>query len=145
MSVKLGIYKDMRIMKEQFKIIHKQYLKCVHNFQYFVACPPKINANSIQLYSLLIYISLISLIGLGVFQLQIRTKKTEGDFPGGAVAKTQCSQCKEMRFDPWSKMQIPSAATKIPAQLNKYKNFFFNLRKMRKCGCLVRFAQTITP
>ena len=67
MSVKLGIYKDMYIMKEYFKIIHRQFSKCVHSFQYFVACPPKINENSIQLYSLLIYISLISLVGLGVF------------------------------------------------------------------------------
>ena len=34
------------------------------------------------------------------------------DFPGGPVAKTMCSQCREPRFDPWSHMlQLrPSAA-----------------------------------
>ena len=29
-------------------------------------------------------------------------KKIRGDFPGGPVAKTPCSQCRGLRFIPWS-------------------------------------------
>ena len=29
-------------------------------------------------------------------------KGREGDFPGGPVAKSLCSQCRELRFNPWS-------------------------------------------
>ena len=35
-----------------------------------------------------------------------------GDFPGGRVAKTLCSQCRGHRFDPWSGNWIPQATTK---------------------------------
>ena len=37
-----------------------------------------------------------------------------GDFPGGRVAKTLCSQCWGLRFDPWSGNWIPQATTKNP-------------------------------
>ena len=37
-----------------------------------------------------------------------------GDFPGGRVAKTLCSQCRGHRFDPWSGNWIPQATTKNP-------------------------------
>ena len=36
----------------------------------------------------------------------------EGDFPGGPVAKTPHSQCREPRFELWSGTQIPHATTK---------------------------------
>ena len=32
-------------------------------------------------------------------RLKWRSRK---DFPGGPVAKTPCSQCREPRFNPWS-------------------------------------------
>ena len=35
-----------------------------------------------------------------------------GDFPGGPVAKTPSSQCREPRFYPKSKNEIPYATTK---------------------------------
>ena len=37
-----------------------------------------------------------------------------GDFPGGPVAKTPCSQCKGPEFNSWSGNQIPHATGKIP-------------------------------
>ena len=39
-------------------------------------------------------------------------KRFQGDFPGGLVAKTLCSQFGGPRFDPWSGNWIPHAATK---------------------------------
>ena len=30
-------------------------------------------------------------------------KRNEGDFPGGTVDKTPCSQCRGPGFDPWSR------------------------------------------
>ena len=51
------------------------------------------------------------------------------DFPGGAVVKTPCSQCRGPRFDPWSRLdpicvpelRSPPAATKTQHnQINKY-------------------------
>ena len=33
---------------------------------------------------------------------QLLYKNLMGDFPGGPVAKTSCSQCREPRFNPWS-------------------------------------------
>ena len=35
-------------------------------------------------------------------ELTIQLKDVEGDFPGGPMAKTLCSQCRVPRFDPWS-------------------------------------------
>ena len=37
------------------------------------------------------------------------------DFPGGPVANTQCSQCREPGFNPWSGNQMPHAVTRDPA------------------------------
>ena len=47
-----------------------------------------------------------------------------GDFPGGPVAKTLCSQCKGLRFKPWSGSWIPCVATKTQhSQINNnHKN-----------------------
>ena len=39
-------------------------------------------------------------------------KRPKGDFPGGPVAETPSSQCREPEFHPWSENQIPHAATK---------------------------------
>ena len=38
------------------------------------------------------------------------TRKSFGDFPGGPVTKTLCSQCRGPGFDPWSMNQIPHTA-----------------------------------
>ena len=34
--------------------------------------------------------------------LFINKKEWSGDFPGGVVAETPCSQCRGPGFDPWS-------------------------------------------
>ena len=39
-------------------------------------------------------------------------KRFQGDFPGGPVAKTPCSQFRGPRFKPSSGNEIPHAATK---------------------------------
>ena len=33
---------------------------------------------------------------------EVHQKIMDGDFPGGPVAKTPCSQCRGPGFDPWS-------------------------------------------
>ena len=40
------------------------------------------------------------------------------DFPGGPVAKTLRSQCRGLRFDPWSGNKISHATAKDPVCLN---------------------------
>ena len=35
----------------------------------------------------------------------------EGNFPSGPVAKTPLSQCRRLRFNPWSGNEMPHAAT----------------------------------
>ena len=59
--------------------------------------------------------------------LEWPSKGATGDLPGGPVAKTQRSQCRGPRFDPWSGNWIPHAATKSSCAttidttcLNKY-------------------------
>ena len=47
-----------------------------------------------------------------------------GDFPGGLVAKTLCSQCKGLGSNPWSGNWIPHAATKT--QQSQINNFLKN-------------------
>lgn len=42
---------------------------------------------------------------------------TSGASPGGAAAKTVCSQCRAPRFDPWPGNETPRAATKNPVCL----------------------------
>ena len=37
-----------------------------------------------------------------------------GDFPGGPVAETQCSQCKQPEFNPWSGVYFSHTTTKDP-------------------------------
>ena len=44
------------------------------------------------------------------FQAILRMQR--GDFPGGAVAKTPCSQGRGPGFNPWSENEIPHAANK---------------------------------
>ena len=39
------------------------------------------------------------------------------DFLGGPGAKTLCSQCRGLGFDPWSGNQIPHATTKIKGSM----------------------------
>ena len=39
----------------------------------------------------------------------------DGDFPGGPLAKTLCSQCEGPGFDLWLGNWIPHATTKDPA------------------------------
>ena len=39
-------------------------------------------------------------------------KEAKGDFSGGPVAGTLCSQCRGPRFNPWSENYIPHTATK---------------------------------
>ena len=34
--------------------------------------------------------------------VHLKTKFVTGDFPGGPVGKTPCSQCRGPGFDPWS-------------------------------------------
>ena len=42
-----------------------------------------------------------------------------GNFPGGLMAKSLCSQCRRgPEFDPWLGNQIPHAANKDPAYSN---------------------------
>lgn len=44
-----------------------------------------------------------NVLGLGVLTMFIRpTCIASGDFPGGPVAKTPCSQCRGPRFHLWS-------------------------------------------
>ena len=40
------------------------------------------------------------------------------DFPGGPVAKTLCSQCRGLGFNPWSENQTPHVETKEVACCN---------------------------
>ena len=43
--------------------------------------------------------------GMGILSNKEECSKSEArqrDFPGGAVVKTSCSQCRGPRFDPWS-------------------------------------------
>ena len=42
----------------------------------------------------------------------IAINKMSRDFPGGSVVKTLNSQCRGLKFDPWSGNQIPYAVTK---------------------------------
>ena len=52
------------------------------------------------------------------------------DFPGGPVAKTPSSQCRELEFDPWSGNQMPHATAKrspvlqLRPHIVKYINIF---------------------
>ena len=45
----------------------------------------------------------------------------ERDFPHGPLARTPCSQCRGLGFNPWSGNQIPQAILKMedPAYLNQ--------------------------
>ena len=45
--------------------------------------------------------------------------KLRWDFPGDPVAKTLCSQCREPRFNPWSRNYIPHVASKTLCAANK--------------------------
>ena len=42
-----------------------------------------------------------------------KKKKLVQELPGGPVAKTLCSQCREPGFDPWTGNWIPHAATEF--------------------------------
>ena len=73
----------------------------------------------------MLVVSLVQLSGTG-FLLT-----TKGDFPGGSVAETLCSQCRGPGFDPWSympplkishakrKTEDPTCPTQDLAQRNK--------------------------
>ena len=46
-------------------------------------------------------------------------KIRSGDFPGGPVAKTPCSQCWGPGFSPWSGNQLPHTTAKSLHDRNK--------------------------
>ena len=57
-----------------------------------------------------------------------KLKRISKDFPGGAVAKTPCSQCREHGFNPWLGNCIPHVAPKTRcSQINKELLFKKNI------------------
>ena len=74
---------------------------------------------------------------LDMTEVSMHTQEFRGggliwDFPGGLVAKTLCSQCREPGFSPWPGNQIPQAALKILHASTKIRGSQINIRKEKK-------------
>ena len=65
-----------------------------------------------------------------------------GDFPGGPVANTPCSQCGELGFNPWSGNEIPHAAAKSSHVATERSCMLQQRTKIECAATKIRHSQT---